>query len=41
MVIFLYNLYIFIWIQQGYLANTIFALDPSNSVIKSLLYIWT
>ena len=25
------NLYIFVWIQHGCLANTLFALDPSNS----------
>ena len=30
----LYNLYIFVWIQHGYLANTGFALDPRNSVKK-------
>ena len=36
MVIFLYNLYIFIWIQHDYLDSKIFALDPSNSVIKKL-----
>ena len=33
---FLYNLHIFVWIQHGYLANTVFALDLSNSVIKRL-----
>ena len=31
---FLYNLYIFVWIQNGCFANTVFALDPNNSVIK-------
>ena len=36
MVIFLYNLYIFVWIQHGCIANTIYALDPNNSVIKRL-----
>ena len=30
--IFLYYLYIFVWIQHGYLADTVFALDPSNRV---------
>ena len=30
------NLYIFVWIQHGYLANTVFALGPSNSVIKRI-----
>ena len=30
MVIFLYNLYIFIWIQHGCLVKMAFALDPSN-----------
>ena len=37
MVIFLYNLYIFVWIQQGCLAIMGFALNPGNSVIKSFL----
>ena len=32
---FLYNLYIFVWIQHK-LAISVFALDPSNSVIKRL-----
>ena len=36
MVIFLYNLYIFVWIQQDYLANKVFALDLSSIVIKRL-----
>ena len=36
MVIFQYNLYIFIWIQQGCLTNTVYAMDPNNSVIKRL-----
>ena len=36
MVIFLYKLYFFVWIQHGCLANTGLALDPSNSVIKRL-----
>ena len=27
---------IFVWIQQGCLANTIFGLDPSGCVIKRL-----
>ena len=36
MVIFLYNLYMFVWIQHACLANTVFALDPSNSVVKRL-----
>ena len=36
MVIFLYNLDIFVWIQSGCLAKTVFFLDPSNSVIKRL-----
>ena len=35
---FLYNLYFFVWIQHGCLANMFFALDPSNSVIKRLWY---
>ena len=34
MVIFLYNLYIFVWTQHGCLVNTVFAFDPSISVIK-------
>ena len=37
MVIFLYNLYIFVWIQQGCFANTVFALDSSNIVIKEVM----
>ena len=36
MVIFLCNLYIFVWIQQGCLDNIVSALDPSNSVIQRL-----
>ena len=32
MVIFLYNLHIFAWIQHSCLANIVFALDTSNSV---------
>ena len=35
MVILLYNLYIFL-MQHGYFSNTVFAFDPSNSVIKRL-----
>ena len=35
MVIFLYHPYIFIQIQHGCLANMVFALNPSKSVIKS------
>ena len=38
MVIFLYNQYIFVWIQHGLVANMAFALDLSSSVIKSLWY---
>ena len=36
MVIFLYNLDTFIWIQHGCLPNTVFTLDPSNHFIKRL-----
>ena len=36
MVIFLYNLYIFIWIQYGCLAYTVFTLDPISRVLKGL-----
>ena len=36
MVIFQYNLYIFVWIQHGCLTNTVYAMDPNNSVIKRL-----
>ena len=32
----LYNLYILVLIQHGYLANKIFTLNPSNSVLKRL-----
>ena len=34
--IFLYNLYIFVWIQHGCSINMVFALEPSNSVVKRL-----
>ena len=33
---FLYNVFVFVLIQHGCLANIVFALDPSNSVIKRL-----
>ena len=33
MVIFLYNLYIFDWLQHSYLVNLLFALDPNKEVI--------
>ena len=36
MVIFQYNLYIFVWIQHGSITNTVYAMDPNNSVIKRL-----
>ena len=36
LVIFLYILYILVWIQHSCLANTVFASDPSSSVIKRL-----
>ena len=36
MVIFQYNLYIFVWILHGCLTNTVYAMDPNNSVIKRL-----
>ena len=36
MVNFLYNLYIFVWIQHSRLAKTVFTLDTSNIVIKGL-----
>ena len=32
---FLHNLYIFAQTQHGCLANTVLALDPSNSVIRA------
>ena len=35
-VIFLYNLYFFVWIYHGCKTNTIYVLDPNNSVIKRL-----
>ena len=34
MVIFLYNLYFFVWTQHGFLTNIVYALDPNSSVIK-------
>ena len=37
MVIFLYNLYIFVWIQHICVANMVWPFDPSNSVIRRLL----
>ena len=33
MVFFLYNLYIFVWIQHGCLNNTVFALGPSSCLL--------
>ena len=36
LVIFLYNLYIFVWLQHGCLADIVLVLDPSSSVIKWL-----
>ena len=36
MVIFLYNLDIFVWIPYDYLANSVFTLDPINHIIKGL-----
>ena len=36
MVIFQYNLYIFVWIEHGCLTNTVYAMDPNTSVIKRL-----
>ena len=38
-VIFQYNLYIFVWILHGCLTNTVYAVDPNYSVIKRLWYI--
>ena len=35
MVIFLYNLEFFVWLQQRCLANTVFTLGPINHVIES------
>ena len=37
---FLYNFYSFVWIQHGCLPNTVIALEPSNSVIKRLCFIY-
>ena len=39
MVIFLYSLYIFVWIQHCYLFNTVVALVPSNLVMVYMLFI--
>ena len=36
MVIFQYNIYIFVWILHGCLTNMVYAMDPNNSVIKRL-----
>ena len=41
MVIFLYNLDIFVSKQHSCLANNVFTMDPSNRVIKMLLCICT
>ena len=37
MVIFLYNLYIFVWIKHGCSANTVSALDPNNKCYKEVV----
>ena len=36
---FLYKLSMFVWIEQGCLANKMFVLDPGNSVIKVVVYL--
>ena len=36
MVIFQYNLDIFVWIKHGCLTNTVYVMDPNNSFIKRL-----
>ena len=37
MVIFLYNLYIFVWIyKHGCLTDNVYVLDPNNNVITRL-----
>ena len=36
MIIFLRNLYIFVWLNQSSLAYTVFVLSHSNSVIKEV-----
>ena len=36
MFIFLYNLYVFVCIQHGYLPNMVLALDSSKSAVKKL-----
>ena len=36
MVIFLYNLFMFVWIQLSCLANTVLAFDPTNSFLDRL-----
>ena len=40
MVIFQYNIYIFVQIQHGRLTNTVYAMDPHKSVIKRLWCIY-
>ena len=37
---YLYNLYTFVWIQQGCLAHTVFTLDLSNCVKKMIVKYW-
>ena len=36
MVIFLYNLDMFVWIQHSHLDNMVYTLDPSNRLVKKL-----
>ena len=36
MVVYLYNLYIFVWIQTGCLDDKVFTLEPSSRVKKRL-----
>ena len=39
MVIFQYNLYIFVWIQHSCLTNNVYAMDPNNSYKEVVVYI--
>ena len=39
MIIFLCNLYIFLWIQYSCLGNTVFTLDPRNSAIENVVFV--
>ena len=41
MVIFLYSLYMFVWMQYSCLANMVLASDPSKSYKEVVVYIYS